>query len=62
MPNPMDSTARMNNYISYDADWIKFETIISTESDQIAIAPGYLEKSGLKTTVNISTTKWMLLF
>ena len=44
MPNPMDSTARMNNYISYDADWIKFETIISTESDQIAIAPGYLEK------------------
>ena len=34
----------MNNYISYDADWIDFETIISTKSDQIAIAPGYLEK------------------
>ena len=44
MPDPMDSLARMNNYISYDADWIDFETIISTKSDQIAIAPGYLEK------------------
>ena len=44
MPDPSDSLARMNNYISYDADWIDFETIISTKSDQIAIAPGYLEK------------------
>jgi ABC-2 type transport system permease protein len=44
MPNPTDSLARMNNYISYDADWIDFETILSTSTDQIAIAPGYLKK------------------
>ncbi len=38
-----DSTARMNNYISSDADWIDFETTISTSPEQIAIAPGYLQ-------------------
>lgn len=48
MPDPSDSLARMNNYISYDADWIDFETIISTKSDQIAIAPGYLEKEWIE--------------
>ena len=39
-----DSTARMNNYISSDADWIDFETTISTSPEQIAIAPGYLQE------------------
>lgn len=39
-----DSIARMNTYISNDADWIDFECIVSTTSDQIAIAPGYLQK------------------
>jgi len=39
-----DSLARMNNYLSGDADWIRFETIVSTSPDQIAIAPGYLQK------------------
>lgn len=43
MAPPMDSTARMNNYISSDADWIDFETTISTSPEQIAIAPGYLQ-------------------
>lgn len=43
MAPPTDSTARMNNYISSDADWIDFETIISTSPEQIAIAPGYLQ-------------------
>ena len=47
MPDATDSLARMNNYISYDADWIDFETIISTDSDQITIAPGYLEREWL---------------
>jgi ABC-2 type transport system permease protein len=42
MAPPTDTTARMNNYISSDADWIDFETIISTSPKQIAIAPGYL--------------------
>jgi ABC-2 type transport system permease protein len=43
MAPPTDSAARMNNYISNDADWIEFETTISTSPDQIAIAPGYLQ-------------------
>lgn len=37
-----DSLARMNNYISSDADWVRFEATVSTSGDQIAIAPGYL--------------------
>ncbi|NBW70536.1 MAG: hypothetical protein EBR32_03880 [Bacteroidetes bacterium] len=48
MPDATDSLARMNNYISYDADWIDFETIVSTSVDQIAIAPGYLEKEWIE--------------
>ena len=43
MPPPTDTTALMNNYISVDADWIDFETVISTTPSQIAIAPGYLQ-------------------
>lgn len=39
-----DSAARMNNYISHDADWIRFTATVSTEKGQIAIAPGYLQK------------------
>ncbi|MBX9785393.1 MAG: ABC transporter permease [Chitinophagaceae bacterium] len=43
-----DSAARMNNYISNDADWIKFEATVSTDEGQIAIAPGYLQKEWTK--------------
>ncbi|MDQ3048038.1 MAG: hypothetical protein M3R27_10850 [Bacteroidota bacterium] len=39
-----DSSAMMNTYISSDADWIDFECVLSTSKDQIAIAPGYLQK------------------
>jgi ABC-2 type transport system permease protein len=39
-----DSIARMNNYISKDADWIRFECTVSTDEGQMAIAPGYLQK------------------
>lgn len=39
-----DHNALMNNYISSDSDWVTFEAIVSTEPDQIAIAPGYLQK------------------
>ncbi|PZU86723.1 MAG: hypothetical protein DI529_08395 [Chryseobacterium sp.] len=39
-----DQKARMNNYISNDSDWIRFQTQISTNDNQIAIAPGYLQK------------------
>ena len=33
-----------NNYISGNSDWVSVETVISTTPDQIAIAPGSLEK------------------
>src|SRR5690554_6975206 len=44
MPEPDDAEARKNTYISSEADWITFETTVSTAGDQIAIAPGYLQK------------------
>jgi uncharacterized membrane protein len=44
MPSINDSTAYGNTYISKDADWIRFEAVVSTIPTQIAIAPGYLEK------------------
>ncbi len=43
-PPPTDTTALSNTYISGDADWIDFEATVSTSEDQIAIAPGYLQK------------------
>jgi hypothetical protein len=38
-----DLFARRNNGLASDSDWVKFETTVSTSSDQIAIAPGYLQ-------------------
>ena len=37
-----DAAWRMQNDSSHDADWITQDTVISTEPDQIAIAPGEL--------------------
>lgn len=48
MPKPTDSIARQNTYISNDADWVTFETTVSTSNDQTAIAPGYLIKKWTK--------------
>lgn len=45
MANVNDPVARMNTYISNDADWIDFECTMSTSVDQMAVAPGYLLKS-----------------
>ncbi|MDR0227758.1 MAG: hypothetical protein LBI72_01625 [Flavobacteriaceae bacterium] len=39
-----DKKALQNTYISSDSDWVTFETTVSTAPDQIAIAPGYLQK------------------
>lgn len=39
-----DSSAYGNTYISSDADWIRFECVMSTKEGQTAIAPGYLQK------------------
>ena len=44
MPQVDDLFARRNNYVSTDADWVDFETIVSTSPQQIAIAPGYLQR------------------
>jgi ABC-type transport system involved in multi-copper enzyme maturation permease subunit len=43
-PKVDDLEARRNNYVSTAADWVDFETVVSTSSDQIAIAPGYLQR------------------
>ena len=47
-PHPSDSTALGNTYVSKDADWIDFEATVSTSKDQIAIAPGYLQKEWIE--------------
>jgi aminopeptidase N len=39
-----DLQARGNNYISNHADWIDFEATVSTSPDQIAVAPGSLQR------------------
>ena len=44
LPDLDDPKARLDNYISRDADWVDFEVVLSTSSDQIAIAPGYLQR------------------
>jgi ABC-2 type transport system permease protein len=44
MAEPTDIKARQNTYISNNADWVNFEATVSTSDDQIAIAPGYLQK------------------
>ncbi|MEO5812870.1 MAG: M1 family aminopeptidase [Rhodanobacter sp.] len=44
MPPLGDEKARANTYISNDADWISFDTTVSTTTDQTALAPGMLQK------------------
>lgn len=48
MADVNDVDARMNNYISNDADWVSFETVVSTDKGQTAIAPGYLQKDWIE--------------
>jgi len=40
-----NQAARANTMFGDDADWISFDTTVSTSSDQIALAPGYLQKA-----------------
>ncbi|MCD0280618.1 ABC transporter permease subunit [Xanthomonas melonis] len=44
MPKLEDQAARANTYISNDADWLDFASTVCTAPDQIALAPGYLQK------------------
>lgn len=39
-----DPKGLANNYLANDADWINFDAVVSTSPDQIAIAPGTLER------------------
>src|SRR5205814_1032155 len=44
MPDLDDAANRLRTYVSNDADWIAFEATVSTDADQIALAPGYLQR------------------
>jgi ABC-2 type transport system permease protein len=44
MPKIDDERARGNSLLCCDADWVTFETTVSTSADQIALAPGYLDR------------------
>ena len=44
MPKLEDQAARANTYLTDDADWIDFKATVCTAPDQIALAPGYLQK------------------
>ena len=44
MPETTDTTAYGNTYISNSADWINFEIVIGTTADQVAMAPGQLQR------------------
>ena len=39
-----DTAAWQSNILVDDADWVNYETIMSTSADQIAISPGYLQR------------------
>ena len=44
MPRLDAPGVRDRNYISNDGDWITFETTVTTDPDQVALAPGYLQR------------------
>ncbi|WP_426209973.1 M1 family aminopeptidase [Massilia sp. TWP1-3-3] len=44
MPAADDARGAANSGVASDADWINFNAVVSTSPDQIAIAPGTLEK------------------
>ncbi|HEX4595612.1 MAG TPA: M1 family aminopeptidase, partial [Bryobacteraceae bacterium] len=39
--DPMHS---LNNIFPHESDWITYHTVVSTSADQIALAPGYLQR------------------
>jgi hypothetical protein len=39
-----DREHSLNNIFPHDSDWITYHTIVSTSPDQIALAPGYLQR------------------
>ena len=45
MPKLEDEAARANHQLDSEADWVSFDTTVSTSADQIALAPGYLQRT-----------------
>ena len=43
LKKPTDMQARMSNGLS-DSDWLNLDTTVSTSPDQLALAPGYLQR------------------
>ena len=41
---PTDARALMDNGLNNESDWINLDTTVSTSPDQIALAPGYLQR------------------
>ena len=41
---PTDMRARMDNGLNNESDWISLDTTVSTSPDQLALAPGYLQR------------------
>jgi ABC-2 type transport system permease protein len=39
-----DPVGRARNFVSRDADWIRFQATVSTDADQTALAPGRLDR------------------
>jgi ABC-2 type transport system permease protein len=50
LPPADDLAARQNNYVVNDADWVSFQAEVSTSLDQIALAPGYLQREWVEGT------------
>lgn len=48
MASLSDTNARRNTYLSNDSDWVNFEATVSTDPDQIALAPGYLQREWMQ--------------
>jgi ABC-2 type transport system permease protein len=44
LPARGDAWGSVTNLFTPDSDWISFKTVVSTPDDQIAIAPGYLQR------------------
>jgi hypothetical protein len=39
-----DAVHSLNNIFPHESDWITYHTVVSTSADQIALAPGYLQR------------------
>jgi ABC-2 type transport system permease protein len=52
-----DPIGRARSYISSDADFIEFEATISTDEDQIALAPGTVEKEWIESGRRFTNVK-----